>query len=218
MFHKKRIRKKKSLTDFVEIIFFNGQIDKNTTITTASPISKIENSSYNAISFKKEAKTLASPTGQIQTNLISIKEILHKKENLDGDSYESHENKPKNSFSLDELKIYWRKFAFKMKEDGNDTIYLAMKKRDPKVSSDFQVIHEVDNQVQIDYIQTHLSELVDYLRENLKNWNVKVNFSIIESQEENIQMQTGKDKFNALARKNPNLYTLQKTFNLDIEY
>ena len=137
---------------------------------------------------------------------------------MDSDSYESHENKPKNSFSLDELKIYWRKFAFKMKEDGNDTIYLAMKKRDPKVSSDFQVIHEVDNQVQIDYIQTHLSELVDYLRENLKNWNVKVNFSIIESQEENIQMQTGKDKFNALARKNPNLYTLQKTFNLDIEY
>jgi hypothetical protein len=56
------------------------------------------------------------------------------------------------------------------------------------------------------------------LRESLRNWSIKVSFSITESEEENIQLQTGKDKFNALARKNPNLYTLQKTFNLDIEY
>lgn len=105
-----------------------------------------------------------------------------------------------------------------MKNEGNDTIYLAMVKRDPKVTSDFVILHEVDNQVQIDYIQTHISELIDYLRENLKNWAIQISFSINESIEENIQLQTGKDKFNALARKNVNLYTLQKTFNLDIEY
>jgi hypothetical protein len=29
---------------------------------------------------------------------------------------------------------------------------------------------------------------------------------------------TGKDKFNALDRKNPNLHTLKNLFNLDIEY
>jgi DNA polymerase-3 subunit gamma/tau len=105
-----------------------------------------------------------------------------------------------------------------MKEEGNDTIYFAMKKRDPKLANDFVIIHEVDNQVQIDYIQTHITDLLDYLRENLKNWGVTVNFSISEVEEENIKFQTGKDKFAALARKNPNLYTLQKLFNLDIEY
>jgi DNA polymerase-3 subunit gamma/tau len=114
--------------------------------------------------------------------------------------------------------IYWRKFAFKMKEDGNDTIYLAMKKRDPKLAADFVIIHEVDNQVQIDYIQTHITDLIDYLRENLNNWGISLQFSITESEEENIKFQTGKDKFTALARKNPNLHTLQKLFNLDIEY
>jgi hypothetical protein len=217
LFYQKRVRKKKSLTDFVEIINFPGQEDKNTPKQTTA---KQENatSSYATLSFKKEAKTLATPTGNLQSTMISIKEITQKKDQNEGDSYESHENKPQNNFTLDDLKIHWRKFAYKMKEDGNDTIYLAMKKRDPKVTADYQVIHEVDNQVQIDYIQTHLGELVDYLRESLRNWSIKVSFSITESEEENIQLQTGKDKFNALARKNPNLYTLQKTFNLDIEY
>jgi DNA polymerase-3 subunit gamma/tau len=105
-----------------------------------------------------------------------------------------------------------------MKDEGNDTIYLAMKKRDPKLTSDFLVIHEVDNQVQIDYIQAHLSDLTNYLRENLKNWGINLQFSLSETTEESIQLLTGKDKFHALARKNPNLYTLQKTFNLDINY
>ena len=161
-------------------------------------------------------KTLISPTGTLTSGLISVKEILDKNENIE--TVENFENKPKSPFTLDDLMIYWRKFAFIMKEDGNDTIYLAMKKRDPKLANDFVIIHEVDNQVQIDYIQTHITDLLDFLRENLKNWGITVKFSITEAQEENVKFQTGKDKFAVLARKNPNLYTLQKLFNLDIEY
>jgi hypothetical protein len=33
-----------------------------------------------------------------------------------------------------------------------------------------------------------------------------------------VKFLTGKDKFTALARKNPNLHTLKNTFNLDIEF
>jgi chromosomal replication initiation ATPase DnaA len=149
--------------------------------------------------------------------LISIKELTAPK--LDDPSRnEPIENRPQTPFSSDELKIIWKKFAYKMKNEGNDTMYLAMIKRDPKIGSNFQLIHEVDNQVQIDYIQTHLSDLIDFLRESLKNWLISINFSISENQEESLKHQTGKDKFNALARKNPNLHTFQKTFNLDIEF
>lgn len=158
------------------------------------------------------------PVGNFKSNLLSINEIIKPKESTETDIHESHDDKPRTLFSLDELKIYWRKFAYRMKDEGNDTIYLAMKKRDPKLTSDFLVIHEVDNQVQIDYIQSHLSDLTNYLRENLKNWAINLEFSLSETTEESIQLLTGKDKFHALARKNPNLYTLQKTFNLDINY
>jgi hypothetical protein len=36
--------------------------------------------------------------------------------------------------------------------------------------------------------------------------------------EEEVKYLSGKDKFAALARKNPNLHTLKNTFNLDIDY
>ena len=36
--------------------------------------------------------------------------------------------------------------------------------------------------------------------------------------EEDVKFLTGKDKFAALARKNPNLHTLKNRFNLDIDY
>ncbi len=200
------------------MIPFTGQPSKNPvqSKTEQSSTKTVKAPSLGDISFKKEVKTLSSPTGTLTSGLISVKEIMEKKESKE--SIENFENKPKTPFTLDDLMIYWRKFAFKMKEDGNDTIYLAMKKRDPKLANDFVIIHEVDNQVQIDYIQTHITDLLDFLRENLKNWGVSVKFSITETEEENIKFQTGKDKFAVLARKNPNLYTLQKLFNLDIEY
>ncbi len=200
------------------MIPFTGQPSKNPvqSKTEQSSHKTVKAPSLGDISFKKEVKTLSSPTGTLTSGLISVKEIMEKKEAKE--SIENFENKPKSPFTLDDLMIYWRKFAFKMKEDGNDTIYLAMKKRDPKLANDFVIIHEVDNQVQIDYIQTHITDLLDFLRENLKNWGISVKFSITEAEDENIKFQTGKDKFAVLARKNPNLYTLQKLFNLDIEY
>jgi DNA polymerase-3 subunit gamma/tau len=198
------------------LIPFLGQQEK-TAITVSSNQkvkTEIEQPSY---SFKKEVKKLQTPTGQLQSSLISIKELTAPKVD-DQSRNEPIENRPQTPFSSDELKISWKKFAFTMKSAGNDTMYLAMIKRDPKIGANFQLIHEVDNQVQIDYIQTHLSDLIDFLRESLNNWKISINFSISENQEESLKHQTGKDKFNALARKNPNLHTFQKTFNLDIEY
>lgn len=198
------------------MIPFLGQQEKTTSTVASSQKVKteIEQPSY---SFKKEVKKLQTPTGQLQSTLISIKELTAPKVD-DPSRNEPIENRPQTPFSSDELKISWKKFAFTMKSAGNDTMYLAMIKRDPKIGANFQLIHEVDNQVQIDYIQTHLSDLIDFLRESLNNWKISINFSISENQEESLKHQTGKDKFNALARKNPNLHTFQKTFNLDIEY
>jgi hypothetical protein len=62
------------------------------------------------------------------------------------------------------------------------------------------------------------ASLLEFLRNKLQNWSISIDFSIIENQEDNNKHLTGRDKFEILARKNTNLLTLQKTFNLDIEY
>jgi hypothetical protein len=104
-----------------------------------------------------------------------------------------------------------------MKEKGLENLFFALNKRDPKIINDTDVYHECDNQVQIDIIQTNLSEIIEFIREALKNYSIQLHFQVIESQEENTKLLSGKDKFLALSKKNANLFSLQKTFNLDID-
>lgn len=125
---------------------------------------------------------------------------------------------PKKTFHFDELKMVWKQLAFSMKDKGLETVYFALTKRDPKILNNFEIHHECDNQIQIDIIQSNLSEIIEFVRLKLQNYSIQLFFEVIEKQEENAKLLTGKDKFNVLAKKNANLYSLQKTFNLDIDY
>lgn len=167
---------------------------------------------------KPAPKVLKAPSGQLSTSNLSIRKMLEKKEASDNPAIRDLSNMPRNDYSFDELKMYWRRFASIMKEKGEGTIYNAMIKRDPKLASENKFILEVDNQVQIDKFQLILSDLMDYVRTNLKNYFIELEITLSSNPEEEIKFQSGKEKFAALARKNPNLHTLKNTFNLDIEF
>ena len=123
-----------------------------------------------------------------------------------------------NDFGMDELKMMWRRFAFDMKNQGKQTFFSALMKRDPILIEGTKYRMEVDNQTQIDYINPILSDLVDYLRAGLKNYALEISLELTSNPEEEVKFLSGKDKFAALARKNPNLHTLKSTFNLDIDF
>ena len=77
---------------------------------------------------------------------------------------------------------------------------------------------EVDNQIQIDYITPHLQEMRAFFQKELRNYSVNIEIFLSDHPEEEVKYLSGKDKFAALARKNPNLHSLKNTFNLDIDY
>ena len=167
---------------------------------------------------KDPPKVMSTPSGKLNSTSLSIKQMMLKKEEKIAGAGIITDNMPNESFSLDELKMYWRQFAFQMKEEGKDTFYNALIKRDAKQVSDTKYILEVDNQVQIDYIQPYLSDLVSFLRKELKNYEFSLDIALTSNPDEEVKFQTGKDKFASLAKKNPYLHTLKTTFNLDIEY
>lgn len=172
-----------------------------------------------SFSLKKEVKTLSTPTGTLQTNHISIKKMIEKSlENNEVTEGEDLQNLPRTPFTIDDLNMYWRRFSHLIRQKGEETVFLAMERRDPKLLDDFQIQLEVDNQVQIDKLEIISPDLLKYLRENLKNWGIKINFTQIESAAEDIKLLTGKDKFEALKNKNANLTSFQRMFNLDVEY
>lgn len=128
------------------------------------------------------------------------------------------EDLPREGFHLDHVKMYWKQYAFQLKEDGMETFYNALIKRDPILKSDEILELIVDNLVQYNYIQTHLLTFKEFMRKQLNNYYLDIVLTQAAPDEDEVKFLTGKDKFAALARKNPNLHTLKNRFNLDIDY
>lgn len=127
-------------------------------------------------------------------------------------------NLPQEMYSIDDIKMIWRQYAHEIRTQGKETFFSALVKRDPVVKEEHIFILEVDNKVQIDYIQPLLPDFVSAIRAKVKNYSVNVLVEMSKNAGEEVKYLTGKDKFAKLARKNPNLHTLKSTFNLDIEY
>jgi DNA polymerase-3 subunit gamma/tau len=214
MFHQQGARKKKGLTDLVEIISFP---DQNLRSKAPKAVSKPKISEERvSVHTRPQPKEMATPGIGLSSSSLSIKKMMAPKtEEGEGVDLSSMPHEP---FTIDDLKMAWRRFAFVTKDEGKETFYSALTRRPPVVKSEHTFVLEVDNQVQIDYINPQLSDLLSFLRKTLRNYSINVILELTKHPEEEVKFLTGKDKFASMARKNPNLHTLKSIFNLDIEY
>ncbi|MBU3661060.1 MAG: hypothetical protein FGM14_14385 [Flavobacteriales bacterium] len=212
MFFKTRARKKKWLTERVEILPFPNQ----TLRKKATPAKTVASVPISIVPQEVKPVVLSAPAGTVDAPHISIKKILEEhSKNESGLSKENEEHQP---FTREQLKMYWKRFAFQMKENSMETFYNALIKREPVFIDDEKFAIEVENKVQIDYIEPHLNDFVSFLRKNLKNYSISVELKLSDDQVSEVKFLTGKDKFALMARKNTNLHKLKNLFNLDIEY
>jgi DNA polymerase-3 subunit gamma/tau len=129
-----------------------------------------------------------------------------------------NEDLPRESFSADQLRMFWRQYAFQAKEQAKETLYNAMIKRDPIITEGNLIRIEVDNAVQMSMIEASRQEMTDFFREHLKNYDVQLDCFLTEHEDAEQQFSSPKDQFLALARKYPNLHTFKTKFNLDFDY
>jgi hypothetical protein len=207
-------RKKKGLTDLVEIIPFPEQLRDR----APKPKQKAAIKPTKSIPLKPEPKVMSAPSGKLNSSGISIKKLIYDNKPENGGAITDMSNMPLNDFGMDDLKMAWRRFAFEVKNQGKQTFFSALMKRDPILVEGTKYKLEVDNQTQIDYINPILSDLVDYIRAAVKNYGIEVSLELNTNPQEEVKFLSGKDKFAALARKNPNLHTLKSTFNLDVDF
>ena len=199
------------------MIPFTGQSLRTNSSSIAKKPTPPQNKRYPGAE-KIEPKVLSNTTGQIETQHISIKQILTKSKEKKESENIDYSNRPATPFTIDDVKMVWKQLAFKMKDEGLETVYLAISKRDPVIDAPNSIQQEFANQIQIDILQNHLSDVIEFIREKLNNWSVEVKFVVSQQEDDDKRLLTGKDKFEELAKKNSNLYSLQKTFNLDVEY
>jgi len=167
---------------------------------------------------QKEIKVLTSPTGNLKTSYLSIKELQEQQRKEKSSSADFEKDKPREKFTYDDLIMTWKRFAFQCKEEGMDTLYAALSGRDPKVNLEtFLITHEIDNTVQKTFLETHEARLMAFLRNELKNFSVSLTIVEVTS-DDTKKLYSGKDKFEDMVKRNPHLQTLQKRFKLDIDF
>ena len=212
MFFKTRARKKKWLTERVDILPFPNQ----TLRKKPTPAKTVASVPVSIVPQEVKPVILSVPAGSVDAPHISIKKILE--DQIKNDPTLTKENEEREPFTRDQLKMFWKRFAFQMKENSMETFYNALIKREPVFLDDEKLAIEVDNNVQIDYINPHLNDFVSFLRKSLKNYSISVEMRLTEDSMQEVKYLTGKDKFAAMARKNTNLHKLKNLFNLDIEF
>ena len=214
MFHQSGAPKKKGLTDPVEIIPFPNQDLRK--IANKRPK---QTKPAAAVTLKvEEPKILKAPTGTLSTSNLSIKKIKELNKKKSDTSTTSTRGDLNNDYSFDDLKMYWRQYAFIAKEEKKDTIFNSMIKRDLKIKENHNYELLVDNHIQVSYFHNEMGDLLGFIRGKLKNSYIDIKVTETETEEEEVKHLTGKDRFKALARKNLNLHSLKKMFNLDIDY
>jgi len=125
---------------------------------------------------------------------------------------------PREKVDIQKALVLWRQYAFQVKDQGMETFYNALVKRDPHFETNEKIKISLDNQIQIDVITPLLGKFITFLREKLKNHFIEIELEIRDNSDEEVKFLNGKDKFEALSEKNPKLITLKKLFNLDIEF
>lgn len=115
------------------------------------------------------------------------------------------------AFSQEELKIKWDEFLSRLNDRPNLQSTLSYL---PEMKDDYQLFLEIENTVQEDLINSIKTELVSWLRKELKNSKIQLNTVITEKTKGRI-IYSDAEKYEELLKKNEDLKLLRQRFNLD---
>ena len=87
---------------------------------------------------------------------------------------------------------------------------------DPVLKANFEIKYTVPNEIQLGFIKAHEIDLIKFLKKELNNSELKLTLTI--EAIESVKPTTSKDKFNEMAKRNPDLNNLRQRFKLDFDY
>lgn len=117
----------------------------------------------------------------------------------------------KDDFTSEQLKLKWDAFVARLDDRPNLQSTLS---NVPELKEDYQLVLEIENTVQEDLVSNIKTELVSWLRMELKNSKIQLTTLITERIKGKI-IYTDAEKYDELLKKNPSLALLRKKFNLD---
>lgn len=111
----------------------------------------------------------------------------------------------------------WNHFAESLKKKNKINLYSTLTARQPVKENETSIAFHVSNQVQEDEINTLKTDLLVFLRTEMKNPALQFRI-VVDQTESEKKPYTGEEKFQHMAEKNPALNKLRQQFNLEIDY
>ncbi len=121
---------------------------------------------------------------------------------------------PKDSFSQELMIKYWKEYAEMLNTNNEPLLYSAMIRENPILKGNTIICSLVNNSLASRF-ETESVKLLQFLREKLNNYSIKIETPIIKL-EETKQIYTSRDRYNHLLKKNPLLKDFVTKMKLDL--
>ncbi|MEO5911417.1 MAG: DNA polymerase III subunit gamma/tau [Pelobium sp.] len=161
-------------------------------------------------------KSLLSKSGG--TTLIpNIKDLSSiKTEEQKSDEKVELTGNEQNDFTQEDFLKVWSGYSQQVKALNKMKLTALMDNYTPIVKENFRVELAVESKLLRDELLHEKVDLMNYLRTNLKNFQLTLEPILTDSIQEK-KLYTSKDKYNHLVEKNPKLEEFRKVFNLEID-
>lgn len=146
---------------------------------------------------------------------ISIHKTTTQKKEEEDILTQDTSNRPTEPFTENQFRIKWFEYKNQLLENGLSSLASAFENL-PEI--DGEIINmTVENKALEDDVTDNKTEILDFLRKELRNYNLSLTTKINADLRQK-KAYTPMEKFAKMSEKNPHLITLVKTFDMDINY
>ncbi|MES2454762.1 MAG: DNA polymerase III subunit gamma/tau [Bacteroidota bacterium] len=178
----------------------------------------------------KEPKPLSSislpPTGKIAlkplSNNNSTASLIPSLTDLERVAHGDDDKEPKyitgdakEPFDIEKLLPLWEAYTNKAKVDNKINVYTLLSGAEPELDADDVIVVHVEHKLQENLLQEEMIELLNFLRPQLKNFNISIKTKQVVKAVVN-RLYTNIERYQYLVEKNPKLEEMRKRFNLDV--
>ena len=121
---------------------------------------------------------------------------------------------PKDDFTLEQMLKYWYEYAESLNKQGDQLLYSAMKREDPVLEGNTIVCSLLNNTLATRFDNENV-KLLQYLREKLNNYSIKIETPITKLEEVK-QVYTSRDRYDFMLKKNALLQEFVTKLKLDL--
>lgn len=130
---------------------------------------------------------------------------------------ENRKEKKKEYFDQEQLEEVWKEFRELRINNGAGDMEQLLLSRELKIENENELIIFLNSALEISILERFEHELVIFLREKLQNDFINIEKEVKE-EEQKEKLYTSSDKYDYMAKQNPNLKKLKERLGLDFDY